>query len=52
MMAEIEAELQDPRQQVRDILDLPQAEDEVRAFLQQVVEYWRAEIEVEEGSGG
>lgn len=52
MMSEIEEELHEPRQQVRDILDLPQAEEEVRAFLQRVVEYWRAEIESEETSGG
>lgn len=43
MISEIEAELQEPRQQVRDILNLPQAEEEVRAFLRQVVEYWRSE---------
>lgn len=50
MISEIEAELQEPRQQVRDILNLPQAEEEVRAFLRRVVEYWRAEIEAQEGS--
>jgi hypothetical protein len=51
MIFEIEAELQEPRQQVRDILDLPQAEEELRAFLRRVVEYWRAETETEESSG-
>jgi hypothetical protein len=51
MMLEIEAELQEPRQQVRDILDLPQDEEELRAFLRRVVEYWRAEIEPGERSG-
>jgi len=51
MISEIEAELQEPRQQVRDILNLPQAEEEVRAFLRRVVECWRAEIEAQEGSG-
>lgn len=38
MISEIEAELQEPRQQVRDILNMPQAEEEVRAFLRRVVE--------------
>jgi hypothetical protein len=38
MILEIEAELQEPRQQVRDILDLTQAEEELRAFLRRVVE--------------
>lgn len=51
MICEIEAELQEPRQQVRDILDLPQPEEEVRAFLRRVVDYWRAEIEGQERSG-
>ena len=51
MISEIEAELQEPRQQVRDILNLPQSEEEVRAFLGRVVEYWRSEIEARDRSG-
>ena len=50
MICEIESELQEPRQQVRDILNLPQPEEEVRAFLRRVVEYWRAKIEGQETS--
>ena len=41
IMEEIERELNEPTQRVRDILDLPHDEDELRSFLRLVVEYWK-----------
>jgi len=45
MIEEITQELQKPTQNVRDILDLRQNEEDVRAFLQLVVDYWKVNTE-------
>jgi hypothetical protein len=44
MTDEIELELQHPTQQIRDILDNPQAESECREFLAAFANYLRAHI--------
>jgi hypothetical protein len=44
MIDEIERELKKPTQQVRDILSLPQEEDDLRHFLQLVIDYWKASL--------
>ena len=44
MIEEIEEELRKPRQQVRDILGLPHEEEQLRAFLRLVVDYWKASL--------
>jgi hypothetical protein len=44
MIEEIEMELREPRQHVRDILDLPHGEEQLRAFLRLVVDYWKASL--------
>jgi hypothetical protein len=41
MTEEIELELKNPTQQVRDILDLQHEEKELRHFLRLVVDYWK-----------
>ena len=41
---EIEHELREPTQQVRDILSLPQDEEDLRSFLRLVVDYWKASL--------
>jgi transposase-like protein len=41
LIEEITQELQKPTQNVCDILDLQQNEQDVRAFLQLVVDYWK-----------
>lgn len=35
---------QRPTQQVRDILDLPHYEEELRQFLRLIVDYWKASL--------
>jgi len=44
MIDEIERELKKPTQQVRDILSLPQDEEDLRHFLRLVVGYWKASL--------
>lgn len=45
MLAEVERELDEPTQEVRDILETGQKEEDVRAFLGGVVEHWRSALE-------
>jgi hypothetical protein len=42
MIEEIEQELEKPTQKVRDILDLPHNEEDLRKFLRLVVDYWKS----------
>ena len=44
MIKEITQELQKPTQNVRDILDLRQNEEDIRDFLQLVVDYWKEKL--------
>ena len=44
MVEEIEHEISNPTQQVRDILSLPQDEEDLRSFLRLVVDYWKASL--------
>lgn len=44
MVEEIEHEISKPTQQVRDILGLPQDEEDLRSFLLLVVDYWKASL--------
>jgi hypothetical protein len=44
MVEEIDRELSKPTQQVRDILGLPQDEEELRSFLRLVVDYLKASL--------
>ena len=44
MAEEIEHELRKPTQQVRDILELPHDEEDLRQFLRLVVDYWKASL--------